>query len=83
MQVVFCPSKQRSSEPFYVLGSLMTGKTLTMDLLEVLLSASDVESGVGLPQKQLQDHIMTFMLAGHEVNTAPSDGLYFLGTVGA
>ena len=54
-----------------------------MDLLEVLLSASDVESGVGLPQKQLQDHIMTFMLAGHEVNTAPSDGLYFLGTVGA
>ncbi|XP_070209618.1 cytochrome P450 4A4-like [Littorina saxatilis] len=45
-------------------------KLLGMDLLEMLLSASDVESGAGLSEQQLQDHVMTFMLAGHETTAS-------------
>ena len=40
------------------------------DLLEMLLSATDVESGAKLSQKQLQDLVMAFMLAGHEVSSS-------------
>jgi hypothetical protein len=50
--------------PLYV----CTGNISSMDLLEKLLSAKDVDTGVGLSQDQLRDHVMTFMLAGHEVH---------------
>ncbi|XP_025091281.1 cytochrome P450 4A4-like [Pomacea canaliculata] len=38
------------------------------DLLEILLSASDVETGFGFSEKQLRDHSMTFLIAGHETS---------------
>lgn len=38
------------------------------DLLEMLLLALDVESGARLSETQVQDHVMTFMIAGHEVH---------------
>ncbi len=36
------------------------------DLLGILLSAKDTESGEGLSTRQLRDEVMTFVLAGHE-----------------
>lgn len=47
-----------------------TGKGSSMDLLEKLLLAKDVETGAGLSKTQIRDHVMTFMLAGHETTAA-------------
>nr|KAG5701092.1 hypothetical protein BaRGS_002568 [Batillaria attramentaria] len=45
-------------------------KASAPDLLERLLSAVDIETGMGLSQLQLRDHVMTFMLAGHETTAS-------------
>ena len=38
----------------------------TADLLSMLLSARDEETGEGMSDKQLRDEVMTILLAGHE-----------------
>ncbi|XP_071088037.1 uncharacterized protein [Haliotis cracherodii] len=43
-----------------------TDESKLSDLLSMLLLARDTESGEGLSRQQLRDHVMTFMLAGHE-----------------
>jgi cytochrome P450 len=40
---------------------------LQKDLLAMLMSARDDGSGHGLSDKELKDHIITFVAAGHEV----------------
>lgn len=37
-------------------------------MLDILLSLKDEESNTGFTNKELQDHVMTFMSAGYEVN---------------
>ena len=41
-------------------------------LLDILLSLKDEENNTGLSNKELQDHLMTFMTAGHEVSSSLS-----------
>lgn len=36
------------------------------DLLDMLLEARDAETGMPMPEQQVRDELMTFMLAGHE-----------------
>ncbi|XP_046563385.1 cytochrome P450 monooxygenase 169-like [Haliotis rubra] len=43
-----------------------TDESKLSDLLSMLLLARDTESGEGLSRQQLRDHVMTFMLSGHE-----------------
>jgi cytochrome P450 len=40
------------------------------DLLSMLLSARDAETGEGMSDKQLRDEILTIMLAGHETTAS-------------
>ncbi|XP_046581356.1 cytochrome P450 monooxygenase 169-like [Haliotis rubra] len=49
-----------------------TDESKLTDLLSMLLLARDTESGEGLSRQQLRDHVMTFMLAGHEVRWSES-----------
>ncbi|XP_041358436.1 cytochrome P450 4B1-like [Gigantopelta aegis] len=46
-----------------------TDESKCTDLLSVLLLARDVETGTGFSQQQLRDHVLTFMLAGHETTS--------------
>ena len=38
-------------------------------MLDLLLSLKDEENNTGFTSQELQDHVMTFMSAGHEVWT--------------
>lgn len=38
-------------------------------MLDLLLSLKDEENNTGFTSQELQDHVMTFMSAGHEVRT--------------
>ncbi|XP_064616381.1 taurochenodeoxycholic 6 alpha-hydroxylase-like isoform X2 [Liolophura sinensis] len=40
------------------------------DLLTSLLLAKDEDSGEGLSEKEIRDHVMTFMVAGHETTSS-------------
>ncbi|MGH3432929.1 MAG: cytochrome P450, partial [Thermocrispum sp.] len=39
------------------------------DLLDMLLAARDADSGEPMPEQQIRDELMTFMLAGHETTS--------------
>lgn len=39
------------------------------DLLDMLLAARDQDSGEAMPEQQVRDELMTFMLAGHETTS--------------
>jgi len=40
---------------------------VTKDVLGMMMMARDEATGQGLSDKELQDQVMTLMLAGHEV----------------
>jgi len=41
---------------------------VTSDVLGMMMSAQDPDSGQGLSDEELRDHVKTLMLAGHEVS---------------
>jgi cytochrome P450 len=48
------------------------------DLLSMLLSARDDETGVGMTDRQLRDEILTMLLAGHETTSLALSWTYYL-----
>jgi cytochrome P450 len=57
------------------------GTTRRDDLLSLLLSAVDAETGEPLPDRQIRDEAVTLLLAGHETTAnALAWTLYLLGT---
>jgi cytochrome P450 len=48
------------------------------DLLSMLLSARDEETGAGMTNRQLRDEVMTMLLAGHETTSLALSWTYFL-----
>jgi cytochrome P450 len=48
------------------------------DLLSMLLSARDEETGAGMSDRQLRDEVMTMLLAGHETTSLALSWTYYL-----
>ena len=48
------------------------------DLLSMLLSARDEETGEGMTDRQLRDEVMTMLLAGHETTSLALSWTYYL-----
>jgi len=48
------------------------------DLLSMLLSARDEDTGAGMDDRQLRDEVMTMLLAGHETTSLALSWTYFL-----
>jgi len=48
------------------------------DLLSMLLSARDEDTGVGMTDRQLRDEVMTMLLAGHETTSLALSWTYYL-----
>ena len=48
------------------------------DLLAMLLSARDDETGTGMTDRQLRDEVMTMLLAGHETTSLALSWTYYL-----
>ena len=48
------------------------------DLLSMLLSARDEETGGGMTDRQLRDEVMTILLAGHETTSLALSWTYYL-----
>jgi cytochrome P450 len=48
------------------------------DLLSMLLSARDDETGAGMTDRQLRDEILTMLLAGHETTSLALSWTYYL-----
>jgi cytochrome P450 len=48
------------------------------DLLSMLLSARDDETGVGMTDRQLRDEVLTMLLAGHETTSLALSWTYYL-----
>jgi cytochrome P450 len=48
------------------------------DLLSMLLSARDEETGVGMTDRQLRDEVVTMLLAGHETTSLALSWTYYL-----
>jgi cytochrome P450 len=48
------------------------------DLLAMLLSARDEETGAGMTDRQLRDEVMTMLLAGHETTSLALSWTYYL-----
>jgi cytochrome P450 len=48
------------------------------DLLSMLLSARDEETGEGMTDRQLRDEVMTMLLAGHETTSLALSWTYFV-----
>jgi cytochrome P450 len=48
------------------------------DLLSMLLSARDEETGAGMTDQQLRNEVMTMLLAGHETTSLALSWTYFL-----
>jgi cytochrome P450 len=48
------------------------------DLLSMLLSARDEETGVGMTDQQLRDEVLTMLLAGHETTSLALSWTYYL-----
>jgi cytochrome P450 len=54
-----------------------TGRDET-DLLSMLLSARDEETGDGMTDRQVRDEVMTMLLAGHETTSIALSWIYYL-----
>jgi len=52
--------------------------TNTEDLLGMLLSARDEETGEGMSDQQLRDEVMTLLLAGHETTATALTWIWYL-----
>ena len=48
------------------------------DLLSMLLSARDEETGAGMTDRQLRDEVLTMLLAGHETTSLALSWTYYL-----
>lgn len=48
------------------------------DLLSLLLSARDADTGESMTDRQLRDEVMTFLLAGHETTAVALSWLWYL-----
>ena len=48
------------------------------DLLSMLLSARDDETGAGMTDRQLRDEVLTMLLAGHETTSLALSWTYYL-----
>ena len=48
------------------------------DLLSLLLSARDADTGEGMTDRQLRDEVMTFLLAGHETTAVALSWIWYL-----
>ena len=51
---------------YRLIAERRTRQTEESDLLSMLLSARDEETGQGMPDRQVRDEVMTLLLAGHE-----------------
>ena len=77
MRVPFWPSTRRFTQDIGELDQLIysmisqrrASGTPGNDLMGMLLSARDEDTGEGMDEKQLRDEVITLLLAGHETTT--------------
>ena len=74
MRIPFWPRTRRVARDIRVLDQLIYGMIAQRrqadepsdDLMGMLLSARDADTGIGMDEKQLRDEVMTLLIASHE-----------------
>ena len=61
-----------------IISNRIESKERVKDLLDPLIYARDEETGLGLSQKQIQDEVVTFLLAGHETTSNALTWTFYL-----
>ncbi len=86
VKIPFLPSTRRINKNTAVLTQVVNGIIQerrqsgleTEDLLGMLMSARDEETGEGMSDQQLHDEVMTIMLAGHETTAVALAWTFYL-----
>ena len=63
---------------YKIIDDRRQNKVETGDLLEMLMSARDEETGEGMDSRQLRDEVMTLLLAGHETTANALTWCFYL-----
>ncbi len=61
-----------------ILADRRAGNAQHDDLLDMLMSARDEETGLGMSDKQLRDEVLTLLLAGHETTAVALSWTFYL-----
>lgn len=85
-KIPFLPSTRKINQNTAVLTEVVNGiiqerrksDLETEDLLGMLMSARDEETGEGMSDQQLRDEVMTIMLAGHETTAVALAWTFYL-----